>query len=195
MLISVCLSCLHNKFLPFLSIFSIQLVESIPEGLIYDPDSPSFMSTYDAWSLLISKATNTINIGSFYWSLKSDEVANHSSSIYGDKIFKSLLNAGVDRKININIAQSLPSQISPNIDTEILAKRGAAQVRSVNFLKLIGAGVLHTKVWIIDNLHFYVGSANMDWRSLSQVKELGVLVTNCSCLAKDMTKIFNVSFE
>lgn len=152
------------------------------------------MSTYDAWSLLIAKATNTINIGSFYWSLKSDEVANHSSSIYGDKIFKSLLNAGVDRKININIAQSLPSQISPNIDTEILAKRGAAKVRSVNFLKLIGAGVLHTKVWIIDNLHFYVGSANMDWRSLSQVKELGVLVTNCSCLAKDMTKIFNVSF-
>lgn len=153
------------------------------------------MSTYDAWSLLIAKATNTINIGSFYWSLKSDEVANHSSSIYGDKIFKSLLNAGIDRKININIAQSLPSQISPNIDTEILAKRGAAQVRSVNFLKLIGAGVLHTKVWIIDNMHFYVGSANMDWRSLSQVKELGVLVTNCSCLAKDMTKIFNVSIN
>lgn len=35
----------------------------------------------------------------------------------------------------------------------------------------------------------------MDWRSLTQVKELGVLVTNCSCLAKDLTKIFNVYWD
>lgn len=35
----------------------------------------------------------------------------------------------------------------------------------------------------------------MDWRSLSQVKELGVLVQNCSCLAKDLTKIFNVYWD
>ncbi|CAM9110371.1 unnamed protein product [Bubo scandiacus] len=30
----------------------------------------------------------------------------------------------------------------------------------------------------------------MDWRSLTQVKELGVAVYNCSCLAKDLGKIF-----
>lgn len=35
----------------------------------------------------------------------------------------------------------------------------------------------------------------MDWRSLSQVKELGVYITNCSCLAKDLSKIFNVYWE
>lgn len=153
------------------------------------------MSTFDAWNVLIDEAKKTLYIGSFYWSLKSDEVYNHSSSIYGDKIFQSLLNAGTDRKIDIRIAQSMPSQVSPNIDTEILQKRKAAKVRSVNFMKLFGAGVLHTKVWVVDGQHFYIGSANMDWRSLSQVKELGVLVTNCSCLAKDLTKIFNVYWE
>jgi phospholipase D3/4 len=129
----------------FSTIFSIQLVESIPEGLVYDPDSPSFMSTFNAWNILINSAKKTLFIGSFYWSLKSDEVYNHSSSIYGDKIFNSLLQAGTERKIDIRIAQSMPSQVSPNIDTEILEKRKAAKVRSVNFMKLLGAGVLHTK--------------------------------------------------
>jgi phosphatidylserine/phosphatidylglycerophosphate/cardiolipin synthase-like enzyme len=45
------------------------------------------------------------------------------------------------------------------------------KVRSVNFPKLMGGGVLHTKLWIIDQQHFYVGSANMDWRSLSEVSK------------------------
>jgi phospholipase D3/4 len=153
------------------------------------------MSTFDAWSALINQAKKTLFIGSFYWTLRSGEVANHSSSIYGDKIFNALLAAGTERKIDIRIAQNMPSQVSPNTDTEILQKRKAAKVRSVNFNKLIGGGVLHTKLWIVDNQHFYVGSANMDWRSLSQVKELGVLVTNCSCLAKDLTKIFSVYWE
>ena len=40
--------------------------------------------------------------------------------------------------------------------------------------------------------HFYVGSANFDWRSLTQVKEIGVLAMNCPKLAEDMTKIYEV---
>jgi phospholipase D3/4 len=48
------------------------------------------------------------------------------------------------------------------------------QVRSVNFPKLMGGGVLHTKLWIIDGEHFYVGSANMDWRSLTEVSQCRV---------------------
>lgn len=43
------------------------------------------------------------------------------------------------------------------------------QVRSLNFGKLMGGGVLHTKFWIVDQRHVYIGSANMDWRSLTQV--------------------------
>ena len=44
----------------------------------------------------------------------------------------------------------------------------------------------------ICRMHFYVGSANFDWRSLTQVKELGVLAMNCPTLAEDMSKIFEV---
>ena len=56
----------------------------------------------------------------------------------------------------------------------------------------MGAGILHTKMWLVDRKHFYVGSNNFDWRSLTQVKEMGVLVMNCPTLAKDMAKIFDV---
>ena len=46
--------------------------------------------------------------------------------------------------------------------------------------------------WSNFRQHFYVGSANFDWRSLTQVKEIGVLVQNCPTLATDMSKIFEV---
>lgn len=105
------------------------------------------------------------------------------------------MNAGTKRGIKVRIAQSAPTASSPNIDTEIFTKRKAAIVRSVNFPRLLNGGVLHTKLWIVDNLHMYVGSANMDWRSLTQVKEMGVLMTNCSCLVEDVAKIFNVYWD
>lgn len=85
-------------------------------------------------------------------------------------------------------------------------------MRKVNFGHLT-RGVLHSKFWIVDQKHVFIGSANMDWRALTQVtpnichyrclfetsftnsfhlqvKELGVVVYNCSSLAKDLHKIF-----
>lgn len=91
--------------------------------------------------------------------------------LQGEKIFQSILNAGTQQGLKIRIAQSAPTQQQPNLDTEILIKRNAAIVRSVNFPRLFGGGVLHTKLWIVDGKHMYVGSANMDWRSLTQVKK------------------------
>lgn len=35
----------------------------------------------------------------------------------------------------------------------------------------------------------------MDWRSLTQVKELGVVLMNCSCLANDVSKIFKIYWD
>ncbi|KAJ6637074.1 5'-3' exonuclease PLD3, partial [Pseudolycoriella hygida] len=170
----------------------IKLVESIPEGLVYPPDSPTFPDTFNAWSELLSLANSTLDIASFYWTLRSADVYNHSSSWQGEKIFQMILNAGVQQGLKIRVAQSAPTQQQPNLDTELLIKRNAAVVRSVNFPRLLGGGVLHTKLWIVDGMHMYIGSANMDWRSLTQVKELGVLLTNCSCLVSDVAKIFEV---
>lgn len=167
------------------------LVESIPENLTYPPGSPQHMSTYEGWMNLIGMAQYTIDIASFYWTLRGNDVIQDPSDWQGEMIFKELLQAGTQRKIQINIVQNLPSFSYSDNDTKELEEKGAAAVRNLNFTKLLGSGVLHTKFWIIDNQHFYIGSANMDWRALTQIKELGIVLYNCSCLARDLKKIFN----
>jgi phospholipase D3/4 len=49
---------------------------------------------------------------------------------------------------------------------------------------------MHQKVWIFDQRHLYLGSANMDWKSITQVKEMGVVVEDCPELAADAGKYF-----
>lgn len=163
---------IEYSFVLIQKLHRIQLVESIPEGLIYPDKSPKFTSTFDAWNQLITIANKTINIVSFYWALRRQDFYNHSSAWQGENVFDNILMAGTKRGIKIRIAQNQPSTVSPNMNTQILMKREAAEVRSVDFDKLIGGGVLHTKLWIIDDQHMYVGSANMDWKSLTQVMSI-----------------------
>lgn len=87
----------------------------------------------------------------------------------GEQVFSALLNTGLGGEVKIRIAQNKPSRINPAKDTEDFVEAGAAEVRTLDFDKIMGAGVLHTKFWIVDDLHVYIGSANMDYRALSQV--------------------------
>uniref|UniRef100_A0A8C6WMN1 PLD phosphodiesterase domain-containing protein n=1 Tax=Neogobius melanostomus TaxID=47308 RepID=A0A8C6WMN1_9GOBI len=66
-----------------------------------------------------------------------------------------------------------------------------AEVHYLNMTALT-KGHLHSSFWVIDNKHFYFGSASMDWRSLATKKELGIVVYNCSCLALDLHKVFSL---
>ena len=88
----------------------------------------------------------------------------------GELVFKKIKEAGLERGIRIRVAQNQPSKSAPDEDTRVLDSLGAAIVRNVDFNRLIGTGILHTKLWVVDGKHFFVGSANMDWRSLTQVK-------------------------
>ena len=49
----------------------------------------------------------------------------------------------------------------------------------------------HSKFIIADRKSFYLGSANLDWRSLNQKLELGVLVRECPCLAAELENVFD----
>lgn len=171
---------------------SASLVESIPENLTYPAGSISHPSTYKALSKLIDKATHTIEIASFYWTLRRADIYNDSSAWQGEDIFNKLIIAGRNRSINLRIVQNIENKRLPNKDTRILAKEAFAKVRSLNVAKFLGSGILHTKMWLIDRTHFYVGSANLDWRSLTQVKEMGAVIYNCPALANDMGKLFDI---
>jgi phospholipase D3/4 len=54
-----------------------------------------------------------------------------------------------------------------------------------------GGGIMHQKIWVSDRKHVYVGSANMDWLSLCQVKEMGIVVENSTAIGRDLGAYFD----
>ncbi|XP_036600510.1 5'-3' exonuclease PLD3 [Trichosurus vulpecula] len=165
----------------------IVLVESIPEGLTF-PKGPVYPSISQAWLDLMAGAQHSLDIASFYWTLtNNDTQTQEPSAQQGEEILRQLQSL-VPRGVSVRVAVSKPRGPQPQADLQSLLKSGA-QVRMVDMQRLTH-GVLHTKFWVVDQTHIYIGSANMDWRSLTQVKELGVVVYNCSCLAQDLAKVF-----
>lgn len=167
---------------------SFALVESLPEGLVFRDGSTVLPSISQAWIQLLSQANSTVSIAAFYFILRaSDQGLTDKSDLQGEQVFDQLMklqSRGVELKIAVNDPQTSPQ------DTIQLNTTGA-EIRNVD-LKSVTGGIVHTKLWVVDNKHVYVGSANMDWRSLSQVKEVGVSVGNCSCLAQDVSRVFGV---
>lgn len=162
----------------------VLLIESMPQNLSYSTDSPRHASTYFAWNLLLSQANQSISIASFYWSLLAETKFNETGAEEGRHIYEQLLEKS--KNVNLTIAQSGPVRN----DTELQQLEAAgAKIYWVNVAKILGRGILHTKLWTVDNKHSYLGSANMDWRSITQVKELGVLFLNCPEFVEDLNKI------
>lgn len=165
----------------------VHLVESIPVGL-YESSPLSGWSIANSWLHLLNEANSSVHIAAFYFTLRdSDLQLDEPSDSEGRKVFeklKELESKGIKLQIAVNAPQTSTQ------DTAELAATGA-EVREVD-LKAVTGGIIHTKLWVVDQKHFYVGSANMDWRSLSEVKEVGLLVQNCSCLAQDALRIFGV---
>ncbi|XP_041827494.1 5'-3' exonuclease PLD4 [Melanotaenia boesemani] len=167
---------------------SMALVESIPQHLEYKSNATFGIPLDQVWKDLISMATEQVEVASFYWTLTGEDInINSSSDISGRDILKGLEELP-SRNVTVRVVTSVPTVRTNSTDLNILKQKGV-QVRRVNFGHLT-KGVLHSKFWIVDRKHVFIGSANMDWRALTQVKELGVVVYNCSSLAKDLHKIF-----
>ncbi|XP_036825583.1 5'-3' exonuclease PLD3 isoform X2 [Oncorhynchus mykiss] len=166
----------------------VSLVESIPDGLLYPLDSSSLPSISDTWTNLLTRANSSVDIAAFYFTLRDTDLGfTEPSAAQGKQVFKQLMELeakGVKLQIAVNGPQN------DNRDTADLARTGA-EVREVDLQSVTG-GIVHTKLWVVDQKHLYLGSANMDWRSLTQVKEVGVSMEDCSCLAQDASRIFGV---
>ncbi|NXH19598.1 PLD3 Phospholipase, partial [Bucco capensis] len=148
----------------------IVLVESIPEGMSFPNFSSPNPSTFSSWKNLLAMAKQSLDIASFYWTMTNEDTKTQEpSAAQGEQILEEILSLP-QRGVSIRVAVSQPR--TPSRDLQALEQSGAA-VRAVDLPRLTG-GVLHTKLWIVDGLHLYLGSANMDWRSLTQVRALGL---------------------
>ncbi|KIH54300.1 phospholipase D domain protein [Ancylostoma duodenale] len=170
-----------------INVFRVQFVESIPTGLNFSR-GPVHRATHEAWLDLLNHANESIHIAALYWNLNSSE---YPTAEYGRHVYEQLIDAG-QRGVSIRIAQDVSKGMSDNEDSRRLAEQGLAEVRTLDFDRLLGSGVLHTKFIIVDMKDVYVGSANMDWKSLAEVKELGLYIQDCPCIAEDLHRIFKV---
>ncbi|KAJ8014826.1 hypothetical protein DPEC_G00019780 [Dallia pectoralis] len=166
----------------------VSLVESIPEGLVYPSGSTYLPSISKTWIHLLNGANSSVDIAAFYLTLRASELGiSEPSAGQGKEVFKHLM-ALEAKGVKLHVAVNGPQ--TDTKDTDDLTRKGA-EVREVDLQSLTG-GIIHTKLWVVDQKHLYLGSANMDWRSLTQVKEVGVSMEDCSCLAQDASRIFGV---
>ncbi|XP_074604457.1 5'-3' exonuclease PLD3-like [Brevipalpus obovatus] len=169
-----------------------KLVETIPDGVTFEQHL-GIKTIHSAFLDMIHGSKKSIQIASFYWTLFCNDTQHSipTSCKKGEEVMQALndaLNAGV----SVQIAFSGKTEdVDKNQDLQILRQNGA-QIVGVDFPRLIGAGILHTKFIITDNQTVFIGSANMDWRSLSEVKEMGIYIQNCPQIATDLEKIFQV---
>ncbi|XP_008776487.2 phospholipase D Z-like [Phoenix dactylifera] len=184
------------------------LVQSIPTDMPLLRRVPGVLSTGEVLRWLAGNATRQLDLIAQYWQLQA-QPGNPESGDYGysasemerfganegREVYKSLGNAA-DRMVNIRILQH--SGVYPDYDRESsdLAS-GRPNVQNVTLLLIDwwGSGIVHAKVWISDGKDIYIGSANNDWKSLTQVKEVGVYLVGCPDIAKSLEIYFNNLWE
>ncbi|VDM64495.1 unnamed protein product [Angiostrongylus costaricensis] len=202
-----------------LASFRFMVCESIPAGVTFNSSYPIFNSTTSCWMRLMIKFNNfsiikslyhvivisgaakhDILIGSFYWSLlvknTGDNYTVDTTNTTGDGmlIYNTLLKTA-QRGVKVKISQTYRDGGYSETANLAAESNGNIEVRSLDFTQWYPGGILHTKSWVVDGKHLYVGSANFDWRSLTQVKELGMAVFDCPCLAEDLTKLLQIHWD
>ncbi|VDN93999.1 unnamed protein product [Brugia pahangi] len=183
----------------------IKLVQSTPDNLTFTTVT-RLHSTYSAWNSLIKNSKKLI-LAAYKTSPRGEHVLNddycqwHSNQ--GSKIYDALVEAGLKRKIRIRMIENYPPKDKGDNENGINLQNSNVDMcqinvisrRSLNLDYLLGGAKMHTKFIKSDFEHFYLGSANLDWRSLNQKLELGIIIGNCLCLAKDLSNIFEKCWE
>ncbi len=179
------------------------LVESIPEGLEDLRSTPGVQYTEDVLVRLTQAANVTIDVTAMYWNLLPDPKSTDESG-FGDAQFDAMgagkgrallesLRAAAARGVRIRIVES------PGFSSTSKPESAALHAEFPGVVSIYpivmgdwygGAGIMHQKIWVFDGRSAYVGSANMDWKSITQVKEMGVAVVDCPAFAADVTRYF-----
>ncbi|KAK6927646.1 Phospholipase D-like domain [Dillenia turbinata] len=180
------------------------LVQSIPTDMPHLPLVPGVLSTGDVLKWMAGNASVSLDVMAQYWQLVSHPEDSRSGDYgysqqqmhkfgadQGFDVYKALESAA-DRNVGIRLLSH--SGVYPDYTEEPsnLAS-GRPNVRNVTLLlsDWWGSGIVHAKVWISDVQDIYIGSANNDWKSLTQVKEVGIYLVGCPRVAEMVGVYFN----
>jgi phosphatidylserine/phosphatidylglycerophosphate/cardiolipin synthase-like enzyme len=144
---------------------AIELISTIPvESRIGDPSMPG---TAETWVTMIDSARRHIELEHFYLSHWPGEPTG--------PVIDAIGRAG-RRGVKVRILLDVRFQATYPSPADSLGRVTGVELRWIDMKKVSGSGVQHAKFMIVDMEHVYVGSANLDWRALKHIHELGVRV-------------------
>ena len=155
----------------------IEFVESVPEETIYGDSLTS--RPVPIWLEMINGASKTLDFEEFYIANMPGEALEPILAAV-----KSAAARGV--KIRIIVENSMMEETSKALP--ILQNDPNIEVRIITFRDIAG-GIQHAKFFVADSIQVYVGSQNFDWRSLSQIHEIGARIKS-ERAAHDFGEIF-----
>lgn len=158
-------------FTASLSAQAPQLVQSIPEGTGLEQANLPFAK--DVWPEMIHGANRSVDMAEFY-------VANTPDG-YLEPVLRELEKAGA-RGVKVRIMLSALMLDGDQPSVARLRAIPGAELRVFDFG--IGKwGILHAKYFIVDGEEAFVGSQNLDWRSLQHIHETGLRFRTSSLVA------------
>jgi phospholipase D3/4 len=133
-----------------------------------------------------------VSINAFYMTLTqgSADWPPEAGGAQGQSVYNAIV-AAVKRGVHVRLIVGWPPIEDIAAEDPASLEAAGVEVRRLNWTAATGLkGVLHSKFMLIDQSSAYIGSANFDWRSLSMVKELGIILSNCSVLTQDVQLLF-----
>lgn len=166
---------------PALKAAEIEFAESVPEETVYGSTLASRPA--QIWVEMINGAAKTLDFEEFYIGDKPGEALEPVLAAV-----KAAAARGV--KVRFIVEKAMMSETSKALPALTAEKNIEARV--IEFKKIAG-GIQHAKFFIMDGREVYVGSQNFDWRSLSQIHELGARVKS-ERAARDFGMIFEADW-
>jgi phosphatidylserine/phosphatidylglycerophosphate/cardiolipin synthase-like enzyme len=141
----------------------LELLETFPAGTTLDHEE--LRDAAAVWPALFDQAKERIDLAQFYYS-------NQPGSALEACVQALERAAARGVRVRVLAEEKFYSQYPETL--ERLARQKNFEVRRLDWKAAAGGGILHAKYFLIDAREAVLGSQNFDWRSLSQIQELGV---------------------
>ncbi len=160
---------------------NFEFAQSVPEQTTLDISNVKYAK--HLWLDMIKKAKKSIDIGQFYIHSISGEAMEPVLKLISDKANKGVK---VRMVVDKNMAES-------NYEESYFQGVKNIEIRKIDLSKLTNS-IMHAKYMIIDKNDTFIGSQNFDWRSLTQVHEIGFRIQDKD-FAESILEVFEIDWE
>ena len=159
-----------------------QLIQSIPEGTGLEQAGLPFAK--EVWPDMIRGAKRSVDMAEMYVTNRPDG--------FLEPVLKELEKAGA-RGVNVRIMLSAQMLNGDQPTVTRLRAIPGAELRVFDFGEG-KRGILHAKYFVVDGEDAFVGSQNLDWRSLQHIHEMGLRFSTPSLVAP-LRELFEIDWE